>query len=250
MSPNAARKMSQHETIRPSAQGEGKRRAGPQREGVGESHVREIAPRLSYRPPAPCGPNSSPKTSSETSPSGSAKSSLGPIGGSAPSIAPVSTLKNTSTIPAKRHPSEVPRAAISMAAFAASAAPTATIGVSRLPTARDLTPRSVPLANRIPAPPPLPREAIIAMPTTELALHEIDYDKAYAYNPKALDARLRTRGSVIPEALVSVAEDVRTSLAPAGREEAARELRAMRKTTFTGLALVLRRAATLLDQHA
>lgn len=88
------------------------------------------------------------------------------------------------------------------------------------------------------------------MPTTELALDEIDYDQAYAYDPKALDARLRARPSVIPEALVSVADDVRASLAPAGREEAARELRAMRKTTFSGLALVLRRVATLLDQHA
>lgn len=88
------------------------------------------------------------------------------------------------------------------------------------------------------------------MATVELPLDEIDYEKAYSYDAVDLQLRLGARTSIIPPALVAVAEDVRESFAPAGRQEAARELRGMRRVTFTGLAGLLRRAAAILDRHA
>ena len=48
----------------------------------------------------------------------------------------------------------------------------------------------------------------------------------------------------------TAATDVRASLAPEGREEAKKELRDMRRVTFTGFAGVLRRLAGLLEKNA
>jgi hypothetical protein len=125
---------------------------------------------------------------------------------------------------------------------------------------RDATPSGARRVTDVPAPPPVPREAVIQMQTTELPLEEIDYDEAYAYDAEALEARLARR-SVVPESLVAVATDVRQgvvavatdvrkSLAPEGREEAKKELRDMRRTSLRGLAALLRKAADLLDAHA
>jgi ribosomal silencing factor RsfS len=98
------------------------------------------------------------------------------------------------------------------------------------------------------------------MQTTELPLEEIDYDEAYAYDVAVLEARLKQK-SIVPQSVIvaatglrqsvaAVTNNVQKSLAPAGREEAKKELRDMRRTSMHGLALLFRKAADLLDAHA
>ncbi len=242
MPPNAARKMSARQTTQPFSTSSPvapapKRSYRPPAPGrreatkpfrsvppeVRESDIRQIAPRVSYRPPAAVGPASKKPSASKT-------------------------------------PSAPPRASVSLAAFkseepeaphlraVSTLEPSAPAPVEVVPEGRDDTP-SGPRAVQMPSPPPVPREAVLAMPTTQLPLEEIDYEEAYAYDADAMEARL-SRKSIVPEALSSVASDVRQSLTPAGRAEAKKELRAMRRVSLSGLAQLFRKAADLLDAYA
>jgi len=164
---------------------------------------------------------------------------------------------------ASQRPSAPPKAKVSLDSFKRSSAPPvrALQAVPSAPpsvpppipsaakTRRDATPSGPRAVSKIPSPPPLPREAVIQMATTELPLEEIDYDQAYNYDVAVLEARLK-RKSVVPPKLVEIATDVRASLAPEGREEAKKELRDMRRVSMRGLAVLFRRAATLLDAYA
>jgi hypothetical protein len=164
--------------------------------------------------------------------------------------------------PTTKRPSAPPKASVSLDAFkkaepekkphlrAVPSVPPPAPPVPRAKeTRRDDTPSGERAVAQVPSPPPLPREAVLAMPTTQLPLEEIDYDQAYSYDADALEARL-TRKSVIPEPIVAVATDVRQSLTPAGREEAKKELRDMRRVSMTGFARLLRKAADFLDAYA
>jgi hypothetical protein len=189
-----------------------------------KSDIREIAQRTSYRPPASVGPTS-------TRPSAPPKASVS-----------LAAFKNDEPDEKKSHLRAVPSPAPSVP-------PPAPPTPAARESGRDDTPSGKRAVAQVPSPPPVPREAVLAMPTTQLPLEEIDYDEAYRYDADALEARLK-RKSLIPEPIVAVATDVRQSLTPTGRNEAKKELRDMRRVSMSGFARLLRKAADFLDAYA
>ncbi len=241
MPPNAARKMParQHtqpfandsptaakpKPYRPPAPGGRRETTKPFRSAppeARESDIREIAPRVGYRPPASVGPT--PKT---------------------PSAPPKARISLDSF---KAEKEKIPHLRAVPAPKPSAPPPPVAKPVEASPARRDDTP-SGKRAVEVPTPPPVPREAVLAMPTAQLPLEEIDYEEAYSYDADVLEARLK-RKSVIPEPIVAVATDVRQSLAPEGRKEAKKELRDMRRVSLNGFAKFLRKAADLLDAYA
>jgi hypothetical protein len=149
----------------------------------------------------------------------------------------------------KARTSVTPKARISLAEFQKAARSSMPPAVPNAKKEKDATPTGPRPVARIPSPPPVPREAVFQMQTTELPLEEIDYDAAYAYDTEVLEARLKSK-SIAVDKLVAVATGVRASVAPEGRKEAKKELRDMRRASMSGLALLFRKAADLLEAYA
>jgi hypothetical protein len=218
-----------------------------------KSDVRELASRVSYRPPAPCAPRSTPPRGKATA-SAKARAKVESIAPRAPkapasSSAPPSTPKARVSLADFKAPTPEKKAPV-LRAVASTPPPIPSEPSYEAAMKEDETPSGIQKIVRMPAPPPVPHEAIAAMPTAELPVEEIDYDAAYGYDVKALEQRLQKRSSIVPPALVDVATDVRASLAPAGRAEAAKELRDMRRVTFRAFAELLRRGADFFERVA
>ena len=214
MPPNAARKMSAREHTRPCPvpppgqaakshyrpRRETTKPFGTKASRVIESDIREIAGRPGHRPPAPCGPSAGPEAAKRRQPSLTPKASVSLASFRSASASPSPKQGHLRAVSAPRISTPPP---LSAAAQPAAAQPAA---AQKEQKEKDATPTGPRPVARIPAPPPLPREALIQMQTTELPLEEIDYDEAYGYDPAALRARL-SRSSMVPEKLVAVIDD-------------------------------------------